>query len=141
MKVLFFLFLVIIFSAGDTFSADLYSIGNGSWSVPGVWSYSPGGVSCGCTPIASDNVMITHTVNMDKHLTNVGSSLNGITGVLTINPGGSLLGGSTWDIDIRSTGKLILCGVLTARDVTFSNGSIVNVCSTGSFTVNRDFQN
>ena len=78
---------------------------------------------------------------MDKHLTNVGSNLNGITGILTINMGASLLGGNTYDLDIRSTGRLILCGTLTARDMVFSNGSIVNVCSTGSLTVNRDFDN
>jgi Secretion system C-terminal sorting domain len=135
------LLLIIILCVNDSFSANLYSITNGNWSTTGVWSYTPGGATCGCTPIASDNVTINHSVNMDKHLTNVGSNLNGITGILTVNYGGSLLGGNTYDLDIRSTGRLILCGTLTARDIVFSNGSIVNVCLTGSLTVNGDFQN
>ena len=121
--------------------ATLYSRANGNWSTVGTWSYTLGGASCGCTPIASDDVTINHSVNMDKHLTNVGSSLNGITGILTINVGGSLLGGNTFDLDIRSTGQLYLCGTLTTRDLTFSNGSIVNVCATGNLVVNRDFFN
>ena len=138
-RMLAFAACLVFFQAAA--GADLYSRANGSWSTVGTWSYTPGGPSCGCTPIASDNVTINHTVNMDKHLTNVGSSLNGITGILTINVTGSLLGGNTYDIDIRSTGRLYLCGTLTARDVTFSNGSIVNVCSTGNLVVNRDFFN
>src|SRR5436190_22165398 len=101
-------------------AANLFSITNGNWSAAGTWSYTAGGSSCGCSPIASDNVTINHTVNMDKNLTNQGSNLNGITGILTINVTGSLLVGNTYVLDIRSSGQLFLCGTLTARDVTFS---------------------
>jgi hypothetical protein len=135
-------FLIIIFAPGTVFSDNLYSIATGNWSSTTIWSYTPGGTSCGCSPIASDNVTISgDTVYMDKHLTNVGSSLNGITGVLTIDLGAALLGGSTYNIDIRSTGTLNLCGTLTAEDVVFSNGSVVNVCLSGALTVNGDFFN
>lgn len=140
-RAVYICFLIIIIAFCQAYSANLYSISNGSWSGTTTWSYTPGGASCGCSPIASDNVTINHTIAMDKHLTNVGSSLNGITGILTINFGGSLLGGNTYDIDIRSTGQLYLCGTLTARDAVFSNGSIVHVCSTGVLNISRDFQN
>ncbi len=78
---------------------------------------------------------------MDKSLINVGSNQNGITGVLTINPSGSLNGAPNWDIDIRSAGTLNLCGTLTAKNVIFSNGSVVNVCPTGILNISGNFEN
>lgn len=120
----------------------LYSIANGNWSTKGVWSYTQGGPSCNCTPISSDDVNIYHTITLDMHLTNQGSKLNGITGILTIFSGGFLNGGTLYDIDIRSTGTLIMeCGNVTGRDITFSNGSTVSVCSTAVLNVNGNFEN
>lgn len=139
LRALLFLFFVSLSVSSG--AANLYSRADGSWSAVGTWSYTPGGPSCGCTPLASDNVTIDHRILMDKHLTNIGSNTNGITGILRINASGWLDGGGTYDIDIRSTGVLHLCGILTARDVIFSNGSQVYVCPGGQLTVNGDFQN
>ena len=142
MKRYFFLSLLSCFIiCSGASAANLYSRTNGSWSSSTTWSYTAGGASCGCTPIASDNVTVDHYVTLDKHLTNVGSSLNGITGVLTINTGGTLDGLGIYDVDIRSTGTLNLCGTLIARDMTFSNGSVINVCPSGTLTITRDFFN
>ena len=122
-----------------SYCLDLYSIANGNWNSGSVWSLTPGGPPCYCTPSSADNITINHSINLTMHLINQGSAQNGITGVLTINSGGSLTG--NYDIDIRSTGQLILCGTLDVRNVIFSNGSIVNVCPTGSLIVNGSFEN
>jgi hypothetical protein len=135
-----FLFMQIGFNS-YTEATTLYSRMNGNWSQTGVWSTTSGGNSCNCTPIASDNVVIYHHISMDKHLTNQGSSLNGISGVLTVNQGGWLDGGDVYDLDMRSTGSLDLCGNLNARNVIFSNGCIIVICSTGIFTIAGDFEN
>ena len=135
-----FIWVSCIFTNTST-AATYYSIANGNWTSTSIWSTTPGGPSCGCSPISSDNINIYHTVTLNKHLTNQGSSLNGITGVLAIIAPGQLLGGSTYNIDIRSTGTLINCGTVTCDDLTFSNGSIVTVCSTATLTVNGDFFN
>jgi len=124
-----------------TTAATYYSIANGTWTSTSVWSTTPGGPSCGCSPNSSDNINIYHTITLNKHLTNQGSSLNGITGVLSIIAPGQLLGGSTYNIDIRSTGTFINCGTVTCDDITFSNGSIVTVCPTAILTINGDFFN
>lgn len=121
------------------YSGDLYSIADGNWTSGSVWSYTPGGPPCNCYPASSDNITVNHQINLNIHLINQGSSQNGITGVLTINGGASLSG--NYDIDIRSSGTLILCGTLNVRNVIFSNGSTVEVCSTGEFIINGSFEN
>jgi len=78
---------------------------------------------------------------MDFDLTNYGSYHNGITGKLVINSGGTLDGGSTYSLDVRSQATLYVCGTLIVRDQTFSNGSYVTVCSGGNLTVNGTLEN
>lgn len=135
-----FIWVSCIFTNTST-ATTYYSIANGNWTSTSIWSTTPGGPSCGCSPISSDNINIYHTVTLNKNLTNQGSSLNGITGVLSIIAPGQLLGGSTYNIDIRSTGTFINCGTVTCDDLTFSNGSIITVCSTATLTINGDFFN
>jgi hypothetical protein len=132
------LFLWVVASASGV---TLYSIANGTWSSTSVWSYTPGGPPCGCFPSSSDNIIIAHQIAMDMNLINSGSNNNGITGVLTILAGASLSGGSTYSIDIRSSGTLNLCGTLQANNVTFSNGSTVSVCPTGNLAILGNFDN
>ena len=125
------------FSAG---AVTVYSIANGVWGNTSTWSYTSGGPPCGCFPGSADNIIINHNITLDRSLNNV-TGTNGITGTLTINAGASLSGGNTYDVDIRSGGTLNLCGTLVVRNMTFSNGSFVNVCSTGVLTVNGNFEN
>ena len=131
--------LVTGFWSFSSYSANLYSIADGNWNNGSVWSYTPGGPPCNCTPSSADNITINHNIILTMHLINQGSSQNGITGVLTINSGASLTG--NYDVDIRSAGTLILCGTLSVRNVIFSNGSIINVCSSGELIVNGTFEN
>lgn len=59
----------------NSFSTDFYWIGGtGDWSDPAHWSFTSGGLTCGCTPGVPDNVIfddlsglptITDTVTMD----------------------------------------------------------------------------
>lgn len=138
MKKLISLLTVCIITT-SAFSLDLFSIADGNWNSGSVWSYTPGGPPCNCTPSSADNITINHAIILTLNLTNVGSNQNGITGILTINAGGSLSG--NYDVDIRSTGTLILCGTLNIRNMIFSNGSIVDVCSTGNLVINGTFEN
>jgi Secretion system C-terminal sorting domain len=134
------MFAVLLLAAASANAATLYSISNGVWGNTAIWSYTAGGASCGCIPASSDNIIINHHITLDRHLANI-SGGSGITGILTINAGASLSGGNTYDVDIRAGGTLNLCGTLVARNMTFSNGSFVNVCSTGVMTVNGNFEN
>jgi hypothetical protein len=138
MKKLISVLIICIFTS-SAFSVDLYSIANGDWNNGSVWSYTPNGPPCYCSPSSADNIIINHHINLTLHLINQGSNQNGITGVLTINAGASLTG--NYDIDIRSSGTLIVCGTLDVRNVIFSNGSVVEVCSTGNLIINGTFEN
>jgi len=131
---------ILVLVCNQAVAATVYSRANGIWGNTAVWSYTPGGPSCGCIPASSDNIIINHSITLDRSLNNV-TGTNGITGTLTINAGASLSGGGTYDVDIRAGGTLNLCGTLVVRDMTFSNGSFVNVCPTGVLTVNGNFEN
>ncbi len=137
--------LVLFFiQAGEVFSATYYSRMNGLWTNGLVWSTTNGGPACNCVPDVSDIIIINHNITMTHHMSNPtggGNPKNGITGSLTINAGASLSGGNTYDLQIRAGGTLNLCGTLIVRDLQFFNGSTVNVCPTGSITVNGNFEN
>jgi|GEM_PF-2485434 len=134
------MFAVLLLAAASANAATLYSIAGGVWGNTAIWSYTMGGASCGCIPASSDNIIINHNLNLDRHLANI-SGGSGITGTLTVNAGASLSGGLTYDIDVRAGGTFNHCGTLVSRNMTFSNGSFVNVCPTGVMNINGNFEN
>lgn len=139
----FTLVLICLTFASQKISAlTLYSRTNGNWNNSNSWSTeSHTGISCNCTPSSADLVYIAHNIILNKNLVNQGSDQNGITGLLHISEGAALNGGNNYDIDIRSTGTLNLCGSLVARNMVFSNGSFILVCSSGNLNVTGDFEN
>jgi len=122
-------------------ATTFYSIANGAWAGTTNWSHTSGGTSCSCSPTCADTVYISHYITMSYDLINQGSNHNGITGKLTINAGGTLDGGSTYNLDIRSQGTLVDCGTVIVKNLTFDNGSYVTVCAGGILTVNGNFDN
>jgi hypothetical protein len=140
LKIQLTLYCIVLVSAA--LSADLYSRADGSWNNENIWSsVSHTGPSCNCTPSSSDNIYINHNITLTKNLVNQGSNQNGITALLQINSGGTLDGGNSYDVDIRSTGTLDLCGTLTAKNVIFSNGSAILVCPSANLVINGNFEN
>ncbi|MBK5283910.1 MAG: hypothetical protein JJE25_00775 [Bacteroidia bacterium] len=115
--------------------ANKYSISNGNWTTGTTWSNSNGGTTCNCIPSSSDYITITYAVTLNTNLT----SGSGISGTLDIMASGALNGGSTYSVDIKAGGTLLVSGSLVLKDLTFFNGSIVNV--SGSITVNGNFEN
>ena len=134
--------ICLTFTSQKINAATLYSRANGNWNNGNSWSTeSHTGISCNCTPSSADLVYIAHNITLNKNLINQGSDQNGITGLLHIAEGATLNGGNNYDIDIRSTGTLYLCGDLSAKNVIFSNGSSILVCSSGNLNVNGNFEN
>jgi hypothetical protein len=140
LKILFTLYcFVLVFAAS---AADIYSRADGSWDNENSWSaVSHTGPSCYCTPSSSDNIYINHNITLTKNLVNQGSNQNGIAALLKINSGGTLDGGNSYDVNIRSTGTLDLCGILAAKDVIFFNGSDILVCPSANLNITGNFEN
>lgn len=59
-----------------------YSIANGLWNNPAIWSLSSGGASCNCVPTGSSAVNIAHSVTLNVNSPNIY--------LLNINNGGVL---------------------------------------------------
>ena len=59
-----------------------YSISNGLWNNPSIWSLSSGGASCNCVPTGSSAVNIAHSVTLNVNSPNIY--------LLNINNGGVL---------------------------------------------------
>ncbi|HKR06325.1 MAG TPA: hypothetical protein VJY62_16940 [Bacteroidia bacterium] len=132
-----FIILIQIILSAPADAASLYSRNNGNWTAASTWSYTSGGGSCGCTPGSSDIVYINHNVSLNKDLTNSSA----IAGVLTIYSSASLVNSGSRDFEVKSGGNLDLRGTLTVYNVTFDNGSAVNVSSTGNITIDGTFHN
>lgn len=130
-----------IFSTEGLKAASIYSIANGTWSNPNIWSYSTGGAPCGCVPQGSDFTTISHSVTMDKNLTNGGGCLGGINGFLYITAAGSLSGGSGFNIDVLANGILNVYGTLSVNNIEFYNGSLFRFNAGSNVLVNGDFTN
>ena len=131
-----------LFNSFDSFSSVIYSRANGTWNNGTNWStVSHNGPACNCTPASSDSIFIAHAIILTKNLTNQGGNQNGISSLLHISSDGFLNGQNNYDIDIRSTGSLYLCGNLTAKNVIFSNGSSILICTSAQLLVNGNFEN
>ena len=139
-----FTLIFVILNLATTLSANsvtLFSISNGNWTNGNTWStVSHSGPACNCTPSSTDLVYIEHNVVLNKNLINQGTDQNGIAGLLHIKSDASLTGGG-FDVDIRSTGNLYLCGNLTAKNMVFSNGSVIMICSSASLNLSGNFEN
>jgi hypothetical protein len=126
----------LVFHSELSIASNKYSIANGNWTGS-IWSHTPGGPSCGCSPAGSDSTFISHNVTLNKNLT--GGS--GIAAYLSIAGGASLNGGSTYDLDVKSTGTMIVSGTLIVNNLTFFNGSNVTVNPSAHVTVNGTLEN
>lgn len=133
--------ILAVLQTASLTAATVYTRASGNWTSTSVWSYTDGGASCGCTPTGADVVYIRHVVNLNKHLTNGSGTLGAVTGSLNILPGGILSGSFFYDMDVRSGGSLYVCGWLLIRNLSFYNGSSVNVCASGNLLVNGSFNN
>ena len=140
-KLVRYVILVAALAPLGAFAATYYSIASGNWSNPAIWSTSSNGTSCGCTPKGSDNVYITHSIVLDKHLTNGNGALGGISGTYYIYSTGKLLGGNTYNVNVLANGSLTVCGQLTVVNIEFYNGSWFRFCAGSSVTVNGTFIN
>jgi len=127
--------ILMLFFFKNTSGANKYSISNGNWTTGTTWSNTNGGTTCNCIPASSDYITITNSVTLNTNLT----SGSGISGTIDIKSNGTLNGGSTYNVDIKAGGTLLVAGSLILKDLTFFNGSIVNV--SGTITVNGNFDN
>ncbi|MFM9051890.1 MAG: hypothetical protein ACKOKF_06190 [Bacteroidota bacterium] len=130
-----------ILSAIHAKAGTYFTIANGAWTNGNIWSLTMNGRSCNCVPRGSDNINISHTVTLDKTLTNGNSSLGGLSGQMNITESGNLNGGTVFNMDVLSQGNLIVCGRLTVKNLEFFNGSGFYFCTGSNVTVNGNFIN
>lgn len=112
---------------------NLYSIATGNWNTSGTWSQTSGGVTCSCTPTASNDIIIenNYIVTMNG---NSGSAKS-----LTIQTGGRATWTSaltttigTGGVNITSTGNITgsAAGVLTTSGGLILNTTLTNTALT-----------
>lgn len=134
------LYLLVLILLPNFVSANTYfARKNGTWSN-GTFSATRGGSSCGCTPSASDIVIIPspYTITKLSDLT-IGSS--GDIGTLTIESGGTL-NMSSKNMEIQSGGIFYLYGTINnVQDVTFNTGTTVNSYVGSMFSIKGNFEN
>jgi hypothetical protein len=122
------LFLLCFCGRTSIEGAALYSITNGDWSTPGTWSLVSGGGNCGCTPSSSDDINLSagYTVTSTVSFT-IGSG-----GTINLVTGSTLDFGSN-SLTVGNGGTLSMSGgFLIVQDLTFNNGSTVNVSSSSA---------
>ncbi len=149
---------LLLLSFSSCIAANRFSRLSGNWSSTANWSATSGGGSCGCTPLAGDDVFIetnmtlnvstpllaSVTINATRTLTmNVNVTLS-ISGALTINggtPGGSLnkttYGGGIVAGNISNSGSFSIAptGTLGAAPAITLGSSISN---SGTFTISAN---
>lgn len=92
-------FLIVYTNRVEAQCTPCYSINNGSWRQPGVWSTTAGGSACNCYPVSTNDAIITsHTVDL-QHNTQIHN--------LTIQSG-SLLLDNLKDLEIMDGGSLTM---------------------------------
>ncbi|MDQ3191330.1 MAG: T9SS type A sorting domain-containing protein [Bacteroidota bacterium] len=137
---LFGLLFLLFISASQ--SAILYSRANGGWFSNGTWSAASfNGVSCNCIPGNNDIIIIgnNNTVTFSANIT-IGSG-GGNPANVTVNAGAFLTGNGTSDIEVKTGGVLNISGTVTTRNISFANGSTVNITSTGNLIVTGNLTN
>ena len=134
--------LLVITGLSSVRGATFYSIANGTWNNPAIWSNTYGGPTCNATPIGSDYVIISHTVTMDKSLKNGGAGfIGGVSNTVYVSTSGHLNGGTKYSLDVLSQGSLTVCGKLTVLNIEFFNGSVFNFCAGSTVQINGSFIN
>ncbi|MBO9702587.1 MAG: hypothetical protein J7604_20415 [Sporocytophaga sp.] len=143
----FFLFSLIYFNCYSVFSANLYSLNDGSWDDPNNWSTTPGGPSCNCLPSETDNVTVSNNLNYTNITISSGGSIV-IDNGQTLNGSSITIKGGvldlmnvqilTTDLNVQSGGLIV--GALSQITilnsfVNNSNGVVVNglLSSYGTF--------
>lgn len=124
-------FFILLCSSGYVYSAvdNCTSLGDGDFSDPGNWS-------CGHVPDKDDNVTIAHNVNLDVGFT----AGNAVKGSWTINAGKKLSTGTN-SLEFASTGSLTANGDLDVNNLTFNNGSVINIASASNVRVYGNLTN
>jgi fibronectin-binding autotransporter adhesin len=125
-------------------TGNVFSIATGSWSTPGTWSETSGGLSCGCIPTSLDNVYIenNYTVTMNGNV-GAGKSLTIQTGgkglwnsAVTTNIGsGGINITSTGDITGTGAGTLTTSGGLTLNKVLTNTAVTIKLITTAGQTI------
>lgn len=125
------IYVLIIFSLFALLaSAQKSSVSNGNWNTDTTWL--PSGV-----PGANNLVDVNHQVLLDKNLTGG----NGITGTISISAEKSLVQTGSYNLEIKNGGTLVIAGTLEVNNLTFANGSNVNITSSGAVIVRGSFSN
>ncbi len=104
---------------------DIESIRNGDWSDDDTWSN-------GDVPSTNDVVTINHDIILDVSVTTKTS--------ISVSFGASLTS-TTSSLEVKSGATLNVVGSLQVFNLTFYNGSIVNIESTGTVDIENDFTN
>ncbi|MBI5540251.1 MAG: T9SS type A sorting domain-containing protein [Bacteroidia bacterium] len=141
MKIQLLLFFTFIFISLTQAATKYYSIldgggFDGNWNANGYWSSTSGGASCGCNPGnnpgGTTEIYIRTQVNLNVSATTAG--------ILDIASGKSLQT-LTNNLEIKTGGRLYVTGTLKVWDLTFSNGSTIDVGSGGKIIVLHNFIN
>lgn len=106
----------------------------GDWNNSGYWSNNSGGAPCGCGPstIGSSFTYIQTDMNMNVNIAEFGH--------LEIATGKSLTT-LTKNLDIKGGSTFVLYGMLKVYDLTFFNGSIIEIKPGGVLIVLHNFYN
>ncbi|MEE9463331.1 MAG: hypothetical protein V3V53_15950, partial [Bacteroidales bacterium] len=139
--------------------APLYSRADGDWNNTNTWSYTQGGISCGCTPDSSFmvNIVDGYTVNMNVSDSAFGIDVdNGIllwTGSNTLDIfGGDVTNRATGNMDMNgqnavlqfaennSINQLVNDGIFTINDINlYNDGGSLNITGSADITVTNNF--
>ncbi len=140
-KLLLLIFSICSFVIGYSASTYYYSIldgggSGGSWNNSAYWSGTSGGSPCGCwpgsNPSGSTYTYIETNMNMSISITEFG--------YLYISTGKSL-SSTTNSLEIKSGSTLVVYGTLEVYDLTFYNGSIIDIKPGATIIVHHDFTN
>ena len=104
--------------------AIYYSIASGNWATAGVWSYTNGGTSCGCTPVNDGYAIITSAGSP------VSVNAPATIDFVDVNTSAILNGASNFTVnfDLTTNGT----GVFTPTSGNYSVGRNVTLNGTGS---------
>lgn len=118
------------------YSTNYYSIldgfgFNGNWSDGNYWSLTSGGAAAGSTPGQFDDIYIEEDMTLDQDFT--------VRGSLTIT--GAALTTTNYSLAIRSGASLTIASSLQVLNLTFYNGSTIDISASSTVDVLGDFTN
>ncbi|HOK99548.1 MAG TPA: hypothetical protein PLD12_10450, partial [Bacteroidales bacterium] len=103
------------------YPCNIYSIASGNWNDPSIWSYTPGGPSCGLVPDAASNVFIQNghaiTLNTNASIASLNIASGGSLQLSTYNvtvSGSTLVNGML--SDNSASGNNLFTGLLTVSN-------------------------